>query len=55
MNIELDSTKIGKISFNEKYDINKTKYFLKKYKSINIEYIVLLLMLLGGIIVFILR
>ena len=53
--IELDSTKIGKISFNEKYDINKTKDFLKKYKSINIEYIVLLLMLLGGIIVFILR
>ena len=31
------------------------KKFLKKYKSINIEYIVLLLMLLGGIIVFILR
>ena len=53
--VELSGTKIKKISFNDKYNINKTKDFLKKYKSINIEYIVLLLLILGGIIVFILR
>jgi hypothetical protein len=53
--IELRRDKIYNVSFNSKYDYIKTKELLKKYKVIDIEYIVLFLLLIGGIIVYFLR
>ncbi len=53
--IDIRNDKIHNVSFNDKYDYNKTKELLKKYRSIDIEYIVLFLLLLGGIIVFFLK
>ncbi len=50
--IEINSFKIGKISFSDKYNINKTKEFLKKYRTINIELIILILIVLGGLLVY---
>ena len=47
--------KIQYVEFNDKFDINKTKEFLKKYKVINIEYIILALLLIIGIIIKIFR
>ena len=43
------------VEFNDKFDINKTKEFLKKYKVINIEYIILALLLIINIIIKIFR
>ena len=43
--------KIHDISFNDKYDLDKTKEFFKKYRSINIEYIILFLIILIGILI----
>ena len=37
--------------FNDKFDLDKTKEFLKQYRVINIEYIILALLLIIGIIV----
>ena len=53
--IELRNDKIGKIYFSDKYNINKTKKLLKQYRSIDIEYIVLFILLIGGIIVYLLK
>ncbi len=53
--IDIRNDKIHNVSFNDKYDYSKTKKLLKKYRSIDIEYIVLFLLLLGGIIVFFLK
>ena len=47
--------KIHYVEFNDKFDINKTKEFLKKYRVINIEYIILALLLIIGIIIKIFR
>lgn len=47
---------IYEICFNdEKFDLNKTKETFKVYKSINIEYIVLFIMLIIGLIILIKR
>lgn len=53
--IDIRNDKIHNITFNDKYDYNKTKELLKKYRTIDIEYIVLFLLLIGGIIVFLLK
>ena len=47
--------KVQLIEFNDKYDLDKTKEFLKKYRVINIEYIILFLLLLVGIIIRLVR
>jgi len=47
--------KIYKISISNKYDLNKTKEFLKQYKTIDIEYIVLFVLIIIGIIIKILN
>ena len=39
----------------DKYDYDKTKEFLKKYRTINIEYIILFLLLVVALIVKLLR
>jgi hypothetical protein len=38
-----------------KYDYDKTKEFLKKYRTINIEYIILFILLIVGILIRLLR
>lgn len=43
--------KIQRVEFNSKYDLNTTKEFLKKYRVINIEYIILILLIIVGIII----
>ena len=53
--IDIKSDKISKISFTDKYDKNKTKELLKPYKTIDIEYVVLFLLLIGGLIVYFLK
>ena len=54
IHIKMDT--IDKISFNnEKYDSKKAKLFLKPYRSINIEYIVLFILLVIGILIRLLR
>ena len=53
--ISIRNDKIYSISFNDKYDYEKTKELLKRYRTIDIEYIVLFLLLIGGLIVFVLK
>ena len=43
--------KVYEIFFNDKYDLKETKEFLKKYRIIDIEYIVLFLLVLIGILI----
>ena len=47
--------KIYDIYFSNKYDLKKTREFLKQYRRINIEYIILFLLVLIGIIIRILK
>ena len=53
--IEVFNDKIKNVYFNSKYDFKDAQEFLKKYRTIDIEYIVLFLLLIGGIIVWFLR
>ena len=53
--IDIRNDKIHSVSFNDKYDYKETKALLKKYRTIDIEYIVLFLLLVGGIIVYFLK
>ena len=53
--IDIRNDKIHSVSFSDKYDYKETKELLKKYRTIDIEYIILFLLLIGGIIVFFLR
>lgn len=53
--IDIRNDKIHGVSFNDKYDYKETKALLKKYRTIDIEYIVLFLLLVGGIIVYFLK
>ena len=53
--IDIRSDKIYSVSFSDKYDYKETKELLKKYRTIDIEYIVLFLLLIGGIIVYFLK
>ena len=47
--------RIQYIEFNDKYDYEMAKTFLKQYKIINIEYIVLALLLIIGLIIRVLK
>ena len=47
--------KINSVEFNDKFDLKETKMFLKKYRVINIEFIILFLLLLIGIIIRLVR
>ena len=53
--VQTKMDRINRIEFNDKYDLNETKKFLKEYRVINIEYIVLAILLIIGIIIRILR
>ena len=53
--IEIKSAKIHKVSFNDKYNLKEVKELLKKYRSIDIEYIILFLLLIGGIVIHLFR
>ena len=47
---------VNQICFDtDKFDYGKTKEFLKKYKTINIEYIILFMLLIVGLIIKLLR
>ena len=47
--------RVYNILFNDKYNILETRNFLKKYRSIHIEYIVLFLLLIVGLLIRLLR
>ena len=53
--VQTKMDRVNNIEFNDKYDLNKTKKFLKQYRVINIEYIVLFILLIIGIIFRIVR
>ena len=54
IHIKMDT--VSNIAFNnEKYDSAKAKEFLRPYRTINIEYIVLFLLLVIGILIRVLR
>jgi len=43
--------KIHEIYFNEKYDFENTKLFLKKYRKFRIDYIIIALLILFGLLI----
>ena len=56
VSVSLKMDAVKEVCFDtDKYDYDKTKEFLKKYRTINIEYIILFLLLVVALIVKLLR
>ena len=56
VSVSLKMDAVKEVCFDtDKYDCDKTKEFLKKYRTINIEYIILFLLLVVALIVKLLR
>ena len=49
----MDSVNV--VEYNDKYDHKKTKEFLKQYRTINIEYIIVFILLVIGVIIRLVR